>query len=344
MNALPRVDVGIPCYDYGRFLTDAVRHALDQPGVDVRVLIVDDCSTDDTEAIGRALADGDPRVEYRRNPTNLGPTATFDVAVEWASAEYFALVSADDLLAPGSLARASAVMERDPAVGLVYGVAVDFVDQPDPSTLHVAADVRRSSGSDWLERRCRQATNTIRSPEAVVRTSVQHRVGGYESQLPHTHDFHVWLKIASVSDVVRIGGPVHAWYRIHGDNLSIRQIDGLESELRHRRSALSLFFGQGWLPASRSAELRHASDRRLSELAMDGARRLIDTGGPSTAADSLVEFADEVATPGRVERWGYALRKGSGRWWARSGAATISRLVRRLRAEVAWRRWIRHPD
>ena len=39
------VSVVIPCYNYGHFLRDAVDGALDQPGVDVKVLIIDDAST-----------------------------------------------------------------------------------------------------------------------------------------------------------------------------------------------------------------------------------------------------------------------------------------------------------
>ncbi|MCB0965231.1 MAG: glycosyltransferase family 2 protein [Ilumatobacter sp.] len=341
---LPSVDIGIPCYDYGRYLADAVAHALDQDGVRVRILIVDDASTDDTESIGRTLAASDERVRYLRHPVNLGPTATFNDAVRWASAEYFALVSADDLLAPGALARAADVMERRPEVGLVYGEAVDFVDAPDRSSIGDPVVERFSNGEEWLTRRCVEATNTIRSPEAVVRTRVQHHVGGYEQSLPHTHDFHVWLKVAAVSDVVRLGGPVHAWYRVHGDNLSIRQIDGLETELRHRHAALSLFFAEGWVPESLGADLRQASGDRLAALAIDGANRLLDTSGSSTAADDLVAFAAEVGQPGRFACSMYGLRRRSGRWWHRSGAAISSRVVRRLRSEIAWRRWRRLPD
>ena len=49
---------------------------LDQEGVDVRVLILDDCSPDGTPAVASRLAGADPRVEYRRNEQNLGLIGT----------------------------------------------------------------------------------------------------------------------------------------------------------------------------------------------------------------------------------------------------------------------------
>ena len=53
---MPSVDVIVPCYNYGRFLRECVESVLDQDGVDVRVLIIDDASADDTPDVGRALA------------------------------------------------------------------------------------------------------------------------------------------------------------------------------------------------------------------------------------------------------------------------------------------------
>ena len=52
---MSRVDVIVPCYNYGRFLRECVESVLSQP-VEVRVLIIDDASTDDTPEVAAALA------------------------------------------------------------------------------------------------------------------------------------------------------------------------------------------------------------------------------------------------------------------------------------------------
>src|ERR687887_420932 len=120
----PTVSVVIPCYRYGRFLPDCVRSVLDQEGVDVRVLIIDDASPDDSAQVALRLAAEDERVEVRVHEVNKGHIATYNEGLlEWADGDYSVLISADDLLTPGSLARATAVMEAHPSVGLVYGHA-----------------------------------------------------------------------------------------------------------------------------------------------------------------------------------------------------------------------------
>jgi len=58
------VSVLIPCYKYGQFLEEAVSSVLDdQSGVDVRVLIIDDASPDDSAEVANKIAARDSRVE-----------------------------------------------------------------------------------------------------------------------------------------------------------------------------------------------------------------------------------------------------------------------------------------
>src|SRR3954447_20909731 len=121
---MSRVDVYVPCYNYGRFLRQCVESVLTQAGVDVRVLILDDCSRDDSEAVGRQLAAEDPRVEYRRHAVNQGHIRTYNEGIDWLSGDYCLLLSADDMLVPGALARAATVLDRHPEVGLTHGRAV----------------------------------------------------------------------------------------------------------------------------------------------------------------------------------------------------------------------------
>ncbi len=79
-----RVDVIIPCYNYARYLRGCVESVLQQVGVDVRVLIIDDCSPDDTPDVARLLTQNDNRVEYRRHAVNHRHIKTYNEGFEWA--------------------------------------------------------------------------------------------------------------------------------------------------------------------------------------------------------------------------------------------------------------------
>ena len=72
-SVMTSVSVVIPCYKYGHFLEEAVASVLDdQAGVDVRVLIIDDASPDDSAEMARKIAARDPRVEVNRPPSTKG--------------------------------------------------------------------------------------------------------------------------------------------------------------------------------------------------------------------------------------------------------------------------------
>jgi len=120
------VSVVIPCYKYGHFLEEAVSSMLDdQSGVDVRVLIIDDASPDDSAEVANKIAARDSRVEVIVHAVNKGNIATFNEGLlEWADGDYCALVSADDRATPGALARARDLLDANPGVGFVYGHAL----------------------------------------------------------------------------------------------------------------------------------------------------------------------------------------------------------------------------
>jgi glycosyltransferase involved in cell wall biosynthesis len=64
------IDIVVPCYNYGRYLRSCVRSILDQSGVVLRVLIIDDASSDETADVGRALAKEDSRVTFWSHSVN----------------------------------------------------------------------------------------------------------------------------------------------------------------------------------------------------------------------------------------------------------------------------------
>jgi succinoglycan biosynthesis protein ExoO len=98
---MPDVTVAIACYNCEGTVEAAIRSALDQEGVTVEVVAADDCSSDGTAAVIAAI--GDPRVRYVRLPENRGPGGARNVALEHAGSDWFAVLDADDTMAPGRL-------------------------------------------------------------------------------------------------------------------------------------------------------------------------------------------------------------------------------------------------
>jgi len=288
------VSVVIPCYRYGHYLADAVRAALDQPGIDVRVLIIDDASPDDSAERARALAAADPRIEVRVHPANKGHIATYNEGLlDWADGDYCALISADDLLAPGALTRAAAVMDAHPEVGFVYGHPIHF-EHPGPPPPARAGNGRYTvwSGQWWLRRRFREAQGCITSPEVVVRTALQRKVGGYDPDLPHAGDIEMWMRLAAYADVGYVRGADQAYYRRHGANMSVTDFAGALPDLRQRRTAYQAVLAKCGDQLPHAAELDAMVHRRLARDALRRAGRAYDRGRTAAVpVDELVAFA-----------------------------------------------------
>lgn len=340
------VSVVIPCYNYGRYLGDCVSSALDeQPGVDVRVLIIDDASPDDSAQTARAIAARDPRVDVVVHPVNRGHLATYNEGLlGWADADYTVLLSADDRLVPGALRRAGDLMDAHPNVGFVYGHPLHFQHgQPLPRARTRSRGWSVWPGQWWLGRRFRDATGCITSPEVVVRTSLQQRVGGYDRRLTHSGDIEMWMRLAAHADVGYLRGVDQAYYRVHGKNMSsaASQLD----DLKQRRLAYeAVLVGCAGALASpqRWSETVH---RRLAWEALWSAARAYDRNSVAqTPVDELVEFALDC-WPG-AERLpvyrGLMLRQRLG-----AGAMTYLRpfivpaMVRRAQGWWWWQSWER---
>lgn len=341
------VKVIVPCFNYAAYLRECVASILAQAGVEVRVLIVDDCSPDDTPEVGQRLAAEDERVTYRRHERNVGLIPTANEGLEWAAdGDYVVIISADDLLLPGALERATSVMEENPEVGLVYGRAVQFADGEAPPSGAAWAGTRIWSdegwirlplrradrwrgtkvwnGREWIEIRCRSGHGCISSPEAVVRTSVQRRAGLYDPDAGHMAEVNMWLRVAAISDVAYLKGVGQALYRIHTQSMSrtmLTDASGPLIEITDRRMAFERFFEDVGAELPEAERLRETLRRTLARQALWRASRAYDQGAVGDAtgnsAEDLIAFALQTYPRARRLRewWGMRLRQriGAGR-------------------------------
>lgn len=294
----PSATVVIPCYRYGHYLTDAVKAALAQRHVKTKVVIVDDYSLDGSADIARALADSDSRVTVIVHEENKGHIQTYNDGLALVDTDLVALVSADDLLAPGALDRAAALMQRHPSVGLVYGKAVTFTGVVPANARSVGLGLWRTiNGRRWIWDIAKRGFNPIYSPEAVVRTDVMRQIGSYSANLPHSGDLEYWLRIASQWDIGQIRGCVQAYYRIHGANMHISKFGSSLDNIRQKIDAFRTLDAGG---RSADAGTQPIFDRALSTFigeALAGAIKHWDEGRMADAI-ALARFAvDQVRDP-----------------------------------------------
>nr|WP_167758056.1 glycosyltransferase [Microbacterium sp. dk485] len=285
--------VVIPCYRYGHYLRAAVHSALAQRHVDMRVIIVDDASPDDSLAVARDIAAADSRVSVIPHETNQGHIRTYNDGLEAVDTEFVALVSADDLVAPGAFDRAVALLQSRPDVSLAYGKLVRFSDEPLPPARRVGG-WRIHSGRAWALRIAQTGWNPIISPEAILRTDVLRAIGPYNPRLPHAADLEYWIRAAAHGRIAQLRGIPQAYYRVHGANMHLTAFPLRMDDLRQKHAAF--------------AALRHLEGgddilitglRTLAAEALAAAREAADAA--SDTAIDFARFAEEIS-PDEVQR------------------------------------------
>lgn len=118
----PEVSIGMPVYNGGRWVEQALESLLAQSFTGFELIVSDNASTDGTESICRAVAAGDPRVRYSRNGRNVGPVANFNRALELARGDFFMWAACDDLWHPAYIETLLEQLRANP------GAAVAFCD------------------------------------------------------------------------------------------------------------------------------------------------------------------------------------------------------------------------
>ncbi len=322
---LPGVDVIIPCYNYGRFLRACVSSVLDQPGCRVRVLIIDDCSADDSLETARAIAAGDARVQVIAHAMNRGHIATYNEGIEWLAAEYMLLLSSDDMLAPGALARAVGLMEAEPGIAFVHGPAIQFGDEADLAAKLGATPSRSETGTitrgpDFIRGLCARPVNTIETATAIVRTTLQKQVGGYRPELPHSGDMEMWLRLAAHGDVGEVGA-LQAYTRIHARNMRHGyKADRMRADYEQRHRAFRIFFEGQSARLADAAGLDRLACRSLAEEVLWSVAKHLEEAEEDAATARLMDLAPVIdPTIRRTPLWWktVARRLAGPLWWRR---------------------------
>jgi hypothetical protein len=302
------VDVVVPCYQYSRFLRGCVASALNQD-VDVRVLIIDNASTDDSLAVARDLAAEDDRIGVVAHPRNLGHLASFNEGIDWATADYFTVLCADDLLVPGCLPRATSVMDRHPDVSFTCGreISITSTDPIPVVDQRIREDQWRvMPGRKLLERFCGVGGCHISVSTLVVRTSAQKRAGYYRSELPHTADLEMWMRLARLGAVAETDA-VQAIRRVHPVSRSA-SVTSLQWYLQFE-AALESFFAQEGALLLQAKRLRRAARRSLGQEAYWSALATLLRGDRRLSIDLLRFAVSRCPTAAVLPPIGYLFQK-----------------------------------
>lgn len=295
----------MPVYNAAAFLAPAIDSILAQSHRDFRFVIVDDGSTDGSDAIIARYAARDGRIVPLRRP-NGGVTAALNSGLAPIESTYTARMDADDIALPERFARQLARLEAEPDLA-VLGTRVDAIDRGGRKR-HARA-VITGSGAIAAALPFR---NAIIHPSVMMRTAVLRAAGGYRERFPNSQDYDLWLRLMANHRLDNLPDPL----------LLYRTYEGRASS-SHNRTRQTTF------------SVAAAADFFARRYGLPVSDAPIDTAEPTDVTAALAALlALDLAPTDREAIYRHALRL------IRYGAsgATIDALTRRMRLALAGRR------
>jgi glycosyltransferase involved in cell wall biosynthesis len=226
---MPKVSVIIPNYNHAPFLSTRIKSVLDQTFADIEVIILDDCSADNSKDIIDSFVNSGVPVSFIANVVNSGsPFIQWNKGVYLAKGEYVWIAESDDVADASLLEELVQKLDQNPKVALSYcqsyrldaagsmtGTWKDWTDDLDLN--HFNTDFRMA-GIDYVEQFliCK---NTIPNASAVLfRRSVFEDVGGANGEFRTCGDWLLWLKVLLKYDVAFVAKPLN-YFRFHPNSV-----------------------------------------------------------------------------------------------------------------------------
>lgn len=201
----------VACYNHERFLERALETAFGQDHPNLRVIITDDASTDESQRkIVELLEANDWEAELIFHDQNRGICATFNQALARVETPYVAFISADDWQDPHRVSTHVSVLECNPEASMVYG-PVNFVGEDDELLVGISMDQyyaeawsqwpggQRDKFRDDVFMRLLTEGNWIPAPSVLSRTAQLRDAGLYDESLA-LEDLDMWLRLAKISN------------------------------------------------------------------------------------------------------------------------------------------------
>lgn len=193
----PRVTVILSSLNHQRFIGDAIQSVLEQTYGNFELIIIDDCSEDESWKIIQSFHD--PRITAIRNPKRMRGAYGFNEAISHrAKGEFIAIHHSDDTWLQTKLEQQVAFLDRHPKAGAVF-TQVHLIDEAGASVdaNHYYQNVfstKNRNRFEWL-RHFFSVGNCLCHPSVLARRQTMVEAGLYDRRLGQITDFDLWVRI-----------------------------------------------------------------------------------------------------------------------------------------------------
>ncbi len=218
---MPKISIVLPSYNRAHYLPGAIESCLKQSFKDFELIIVDDCSKDDSVEIARGYAKLDKRVKLIVNAENKKLPGTLNAGFGEAKGEYLTWTSDDNLYHFDALRIMREALDSMQDVGLVY-TDYSLIDDAGNNGKRIYQEppeflpVRDCVGACFM-----------------YRADVARKIGEYNEDMFLMEDYEYWLRMGLVTKLHHIAEALY-FYRLHSQSLTQRRAE----EIRKAKNCL----------------------------------------------------------------------------------------------------------
>lgn len=187
MENKPLVSVLMTAYNREKYISEAIESVQASTYSKFELIIVDDCSTDDTVNIARSYALKDSRIKIHENEKNLGDYPNRNKAASFVSGKFIKYVDSDDYISPDGLMNMVESMEKFPGAG--FGISSSFIDH------EIRYPVELKSREAYCYHYFNKPVFFASPGEAIFTKEAFNKIGGFNEKRMIS-DFDMWHKIA----------------------------------------------------------------------------------------------------------------------------------------------------
>jgi glycosyltransferase involved in cell wall biosynthesis len=202
----PRVSIVMPTFGRAHLVSESIRCVLDQTFRDFELLIRDDASPDETQAVVAHFTD--PRIRYHRNSSRLGMPRNLNEGIHYSQGDYILVCHDHDLYEPTMIEKMVEFLDGHPSALFVHA-GVTFIDQKGLPTgrRYVMGYAPLTRGSRWLELMLSRFDCPV-CANSMVRRVAYEQHGLYDTDFGFIADVEMWMRLSLHGDVGYIAEPL----------------------------------------------------------------------------------------------------------------------------------------
>jgi len=210
---LPLVSVILPTYNRAEYLPDAIESIVNQNYKPIELIIIDDCSTDETQRIIRGYVESFEHITFSRNKTNKERAFSRNAAIALSRGRYIALQESDDISIVNRIQRQVAYMEGHPECGVVGGFIEHMDEQGNslPYGWHPPHGYLSGPVNRQLMLRC---LTCVATPTLFFRRECFNVAGFNTSYIP-AEDYQLLCMLSRTFEIHNLPNPPVVRYRNH---------------------------------------------------------------------------------------------------------------------------------